>query len=165
MKTAVEVGREIMAAKPEPMSFDVSRAFAQCAIMENQKVSISSDEAGAKVRAYRVIDAWCKWANAPVNIYAKLFMSAVVTNPGDCVLYVAALKALSEKHGGAEITMAILAAGFPIGFPSRETLSQIWDGQKRHPHPSWGMDNWLDYPEAWGLPPVEGKIVTPYVDV
>jgi hypothetical protein len=84
----------------------------------------------------------------PVTEAALVMITALSDRPATVVMYVAVLKALADKLGHAA-TIADIAEAFPMGFPTEEALHRVWVEQKRHPHPSSGSDNWLDYAESW----------------
>lgn len=75
-----------------------------------------------------------------------LMIAAICDRPGTVVMYVAAMAALNAKLGHTA-TLTDLCEAFPVGFPTEEALTKIWDGQKVHDGN--GPDNWLDRDEAW----------------
>lgn len=62
-------------------------------------------------------------------------------SPGTAVMYSQAMHRLFVDNGRQQITIEHLAQAFPVGFPTEERLSQMWEAQK---HPQAPLGNMLD---------------------
>jgi hypothetical protein len=73
-----------------------------------------------------------------------LFLSLMAQSPGNAVMYLWYLQYWSKKNGFVySITLENLCELFPMGFPSLDDMSKIWDSQKVHLKP----DNLVDHME------------------
>lgn len=76
-----------------------------------------------------------------------LFIAIISRTPGTAIMYLTYLQYWSKKHDCREIDLEKFCYIFPEGFPNKNELSQIWNGQKVHTD-GIGSDNLLDYQSA-----------------
>jgi hypothetical protein len=139
-----------------PMDRDLTDIFIKCTLMEthldrkNEQEYFTETTAlemgpGALILWHRLI------AYAPnQKLVAKLTLSAALVvasqcrKPGTSVLWAFTLNRMFQNQN-QPVTLADLALAFPIGFPTEEAESEVWEAQKGN---NWGekVDNMLDHP-------------------
>lgn len=80
-----------------------------------------------------------------------LFLAFLTETPGSAVMYLTYLQYWCKQKNVKEIDLDIFCKRiFPIGFPSRQELSSLWDKTKvgRDEEGSRGSDNLIDYQSA-----------------
>ncbi len=84
------------------------------------------------------------------DIRLVLFLAMLTETPGSAVMYLTYLQYWCKKNNCHEIDLDKFCQIFPIGFPSKEDLHKIWDGQKieRAKGSSISSDNLLDHQSA-----------------
>lgn len=150
MKTAVQVGNEMFAAKLDPMTKEQAKTFISLLSMKEDIGDFGDmEEQGLKIPfAARVAEQRLQAAGIPVERRVLIMIAALAETPGVAVLYAAAAKAIYDRTKSL-VTLRDFAdtEAFGMGFPSDEALHKIWDGQKGQGDEK--VDNWLDRKEAW----------------
>lgn len=150
MKTAIEVGNDLIAARPvrgltKPeaevliglSAIEVSgKALLEVLVATKQELPTLY-----KIMAFRL-----DFHKVPYDPAAVFWLASCADRPGTAILYCAALAALADKNGGNAATLGDATQAFPSGVPDDSALQKVWLSQKR---PGYMPDNWLDYPEAW----------------
>lgn len=78
---------------------------------------------------------------------SKIFIFVLTDGTiGQMVMYITYLQYVAKKRNWRSISIEQLADIFPMGFPSKEDLSKLWDSQKVEN--VGGSDNLLDYERA-----------------
>jgi hypothetical protein len=81
---------------------------------------------------------------------ATLFVSLIISSAGEAIMYLTYIQYKAKKENIRRVTLESLCHWFPIGFPTQDSLRDIWDSQKvkRPDDFTSGSDNLLDYPKA-----------------
>lgn len=148
MKTALEVGEEMLACEGQPMSREIAEEMACLLFFEKDSEPLDAEKLKDEA-IYKIAKARTELAGVPINDYALLMINTISAGrPGTAIMYVAALKAISKRNGGDQVTVSMICNknGFAMGFPSEDDLRRIWGGQKDKGSP---LGNSLDNPEAW----------------
>ena len=147
MKTAIEIGNEILALPKEKLALEDSKGLIMCVLHEMQNADIPEDI--SKVIQYKIIESRIKAGKVPVSPWVIAFLGMITITPGECVLYSAALAAIHAKKPDQTVTLHDLTwlDAFALGFPNRTQLEIVWDGQKIHDGN--GPDNMLDRIDCW----------------
>lgn len=125
----------------EQMSDTVAAAFVAMAMAEAGNVDNPERQALIEAEfAYKILEAKCAKYNLAMTKYAKMFMFALICNPGEATMYIAALKARKQN---TVVTMELLGWLFPEGFLTEAALKHMWGLQKRTPTNGL-IDNSLD---------------------
>lgn len=152
MKTAVEVGNDMIGAKLRPLTRDECKNFVLMATMREDP-ELPPDVPlpfGMQILQKRLAHHGVRAENR-----VMMLVTFLCDRPGTIVLYAAAIKAIAaKKTEPGPVTFNEFVEAFAIGFPTDEELNRIWDSQKvQHGDPgSDGVqrsDNWLDRDEAW----------------
>ena len=69
-------------------------------------------------------------------------------SPGAAVLWACTVLHAYALHGTVTFVRVSMQL-FPMGFPTKEQTTEVWDSQKGHFMGLEGVDNWLDTPEPW----------------
>lgn len=144
---AIEIGKKLLEGPVEPMSRWATEIFTILTVARTAgtPVTFNGDEIP---QSTQIIKSRCDAANVKAEDDAILFLSAVISTPGQAVLMCAVLKVLEEKHG-RPANIFDLADDFPMGFPTEASLHDAWIAQKGKAGE--GVDNWLDRKEAWNI--------------
>jgi hypothetical protein len=157
MKLAKDIGEEMLTAKVEPLSKSNAVLLLETIMLDTgldtpEKRDKFCKEAKTEVTAFAILQGRLEWAQLKVSPTATFFCAALCDRPGTCVLYAAALKALSirlKKGANEELSLnEVVVSGFPRGVPTQDELHRIWDGQKAYDE---RPDNWLDHPASWEI--------------
>jgi hypothetical protein len=144
MMTAIEVGTAMLAAKQHPMTAEQTKLFMQMTFMDRDFNAEPKEGLGL---AFKIIQKRLNAHNVEVETRVKLFISTLCNTPAVAVMYCAAIKALYERNGKKKVTFNDFTDGFAMGFPSDESMLEIWDRQKVYDG-QW-PDNWLDRAASW----------------
>lgn len=152
MKTAIEVGKEVISAEVRNMDRNEAKVLASLILMRRDfDQDKLLDE--AKPMAYEIAKKRLDAFGVPVEARVCLMIAALSDRPGTAVLYCAAVKAIAAGKGNGEpVSIEEFAMSFPMGFPTEGELQRIWNGQKTMRDPALGAlqsDNSLDRKEAW----------------
>lgn len=124
-----------------PMDMDASMAFFTCSMGEKDE-SFPPD-AVKNTFLYRVGEQRVKWAGLRTTPACLALLSYLCESPGAVVMYIYALRYLQVRDNIESIGMHELAQQFPMGFPTEEALSVLWEAQKGYAF-GWKLDNILD---------------------
>ncbi len=96
-----------------------------------------------KVMAARLMlaDEACRFAPSTV-----MFLTSLCSTPAQIVLWAHYLVRRTYELGGGVVDNHVLSSDFPMGFPTDEGMSAIWEAQKRAEAPS---SNALDMALPW----------------
>jgi hypothetical protein len=144
MKTAIEIGEEILKAEVRVMDKDEATSLAMLALTPSEK---PLPEKGVPL-AVKIAQTRLAYHKVGCSPRVLLMIGILCDRPGTVMLYVAAIKALSARNGNQPVTFIQFIEGFPNGFPTEKELHRIWLGQKVTDG-SPGSDNWIDRAEAW----------------
>ncbi len=151
LKTLRDVPRD----QRQPMSKEDSKAFltATMAQMRGEKPLSAADlrsmietkdaPFSVKVMAARLTlaDDACRFA--PMTV---LFLTSLCNSPAKVVLWAHYLVRRTYELDGGIVDNGVLAIDFPMGFPTDEGVSAIWDAQKLV---ATLASNALDTPDPW----------------
>ena len=121
---------EFFSQKQHPMSDQESRLMIAATM---GGVGSTSDEVKALFQ-YQLGAKRAEVMGLAFQDNAMAFLSLMCETPGAIVMYLSAFRAK-----GIPVTMSEIVNQFPMGFPSKESLSQMWDKQKGET-----VDNELD---------------------
>ncbi len=76
--------------------------------------------------------------NLNLSGHMKMWLIMLSRSPGELVMWLYFLKLHTIEHNGGEITFEDFMLIFPLGYPSAENMSILWDKQKHN------GDNLLD---------------------
>lgn len=95
----------------------------------------------------QVIEKRFKALGYTMNIKCKLFLAYLTNSPGMAVMYCHYLAYWCKQNNIQHLTLDELCMNiFPMGFPSENDLSVLWDEQKvKRDADQPGTDNLLDY--------------------
>lgn len=120
----------------EPMTKETTTAFLSLLMSEEFKKEI--DDEIKKTFLYRIIDSRADHIGLKLTDQLKTFLMFATKSPGSAVMYLYVLRSKSEN-----MTMQDLAILFPMGFPSDDSLQEMWDLQKGYVNGE-TVDNCLD---------------------
>ena len=80
-----------------------------------------------------------------LELRAALYVLSLLTSPGDSTMWVWTLFNL-QRNADHVVTLDELIGVFPLGVPSPEAYSGLWDAQKNTKS---SLGNALDAPETW----------------
>ena len=160
LRTAREVGEAILACHQEPMDKKQTEFMIALSLSEMQdNLSIDWETEKKLPFASKVAEAHARTRNVPVSNQVLLFLAALANSPGIAVMYVAALKVISERYDNKKVSLREFCESFPIGFPVNKDLAKIWEAQKlsaeemvaykERYNTSTVMDNLLDHADRW----------------
>ena len=121
---------EFFSQKQHPMSDQESRLMIAATM---GGVGSTSDEVKALFQ-YQLGAKRAELMGLAFQDNAMAFLSLMCETPGAIVMYLSAFRAK-----GIPVTMSEIVNQFPMGFPSKESLSQMWGKQKGQT-----VDNELD---------------------
>lgn len=143
MKTAIEIGQEILAITDvAPMTENQTKIFVAAMMAERNKTTLPQID----YLGYQILKKRLAYYQIPVTDPAILFVSSLADRPGIVVMYAAVLAAIYAKEQ-KEVNIDMVATAFPVGFPKEERLHEVWEGQKIHDGA--GPDNMLDRHHGW----------------
>ena len=114
----------------EPMDDKLSEIFIKMNMMEmDQEKSMDIILKLSGEFLYQVIDKRSKHIGLNLNPYVITFLMFLSRSPGTAVMYIYYIK---SKYVAADIIVDMhgLTMLFPMGFPTEEELSKLWDMQK-----------------------------------
>lgn len=153
MKTAIQVGKELIASKAVRA---LSKPESEVLVMLNMLMASggSLDGVGGQddlPAPYKIMAARLDWAKVPYTKEAAFYLAACCDRAGTAVLYAAVIAAIADMKGGVPVDLHDCVHTFPMGLPMESELQKAWIGQKREREKPGEPDNWLDMPQAWGL--------------
>ena len=81
--------------------------------------------------ACKIIETRLAGLGYNVHLLVLIFLSTLLESPGEAVMYAHYMAYKAKKHGKKDIDLNFLCMDiFPWGFPTKEDLSEVWDGQK-----------------------------------
>jgi hypothetical protein len=131
-----------------PMSNEISDIFIRLTLLKETSLNISELE---KPFFYKVMEKRISTLhNYKIDDKVLLFLSCICESLGDCIMYIWYIQYQCKKRNINTVTFDVFSDMFSWGFPSKETLSKLWDSQKieRFNSLSLGSDNLLDYHSA-----------------
>ncbi len=136
----------------EPMSKDVAemliKIYTSNVSEEHQKEALEKIF-GVAVLAKRVEHCFTYTIDFKTNFFLNYL---VESNPGMLVMYATYLQYKCKKIEIVNLTFDIFCEKiFPMGFPSKKDLSQLWDQQKINRYGAGGSDNLVDYYSTAGI--------------
>lgn len=151
MKTAIEIGNEIIAVRPQrALTKEEAKTLVGLVLLDKTvgpNLGTVLDEEFPFV--YQVLAKRLQAHNVPFERSAAFFLASLADTPGVAVLYAAVIAAIAAKNDGRPVKLTDLTAldAFGLGLPEDEALHKIWDGQKIND--GQGPDNMLDRKDAW----------------
>ena len=164
MTTPLPTMRDVPAAQCEPMPYEVFEIFVKAAVASMQgadKVvdasALFQEVGGEKAPpALAILVSRLQAGDGTLrfSMMTAIFLALISPSPGRAVLWAHYLVRRSYEIN-AVVDIDMLATDFPMGFPTDEGASRIWDAQK-------GPDgNRLDREaQAWRQPLREGNAAT-----
>lgn len=143
LKTAMEVGQELVRAKQEPADNDLLRAMLLFYPLENAKQPIPQEL--VDTTAFQIVRKRCAFHNVEATDHVVAMVALLCDRPGTAVLYAAALFYMHRK-AQRPVNLDVFTTYFAHGFPGEADLHRIWLEQKGAQ--AWG-GNYLDSAEAW----------------
>ena len=129
---------EFQKSKCGPLSEKISKIFLSLLILEKKNTEIPPDF--KKQFMYQVLTKRAKSISLKMNVYSTALLALLSDRPGMAVMYLYYLK--SKTQDDSEVTMATITNLFPLGFPSDDEMSKLWEKQKI------GSTNMLDLIEV-----------------
>jgi len=128
-------------SKKEEMNHELGQIFMSLLMMEFDKKKMN-DIPKELLFAYEVTRTRSESIGLKINQPAIFLISFVAEGiPGTIIMFLYFLRHFQINNNN-EITIDLIAREiFPFGFPSKESLSELWDEQKI------GGDNLLDFPD------------------
>lgn len=142
MKTAFDIGKEIVEAKQRPMTTE--EGLVVLSAMARKDNEDLKDMFNLKVFSSRA-----KHHKIDITDQASVALAFLADRVGMVVMYVAVAKYLNVSLG-RQVNIFDVMDVFQGTLPTEEALSRIWDNQKIHDGK--GPDNILDRDEAWETP-------------
>jgi hypothetical protein len=129
-------------AKQEIMSLDLSKIFMSLLMMELHKKEMDNIPKEL-LFAYEVTRTRAESISLKIN-HSVIFLISIIAKgvPGTIVMFLYYLRHFQFNNDDVPITIELIANRiFPFGFPSKESLFELWDEQK--------VDgkNLLDFPD------------------
>ncbi len=153
MKTAIEVGNDMLKAKPvRTMTRAEAEILLALTMITKSGRSFADALAGGLAKGipmpptYEILSKRLDYHKVPYDAAAAFWLSSCSDRPGTAVLYAAALAALAHRNGNKAASFDDVVDAFAMGVPDEPALQKVWESQKRPGHVP---DNWLDDPEAW----------------
>lgn len=150
MKTAVEVGNDMINARPvRPMSRGEAEVLVGVMFLTASGKTLEDALAAGHMEpptTYQILSKRLDYHKIPYDPAAAFWLASCSDRPGTAVLYATVLAALADKAGGKAASIDDVVNAFPMGVPDEPALQKVWESQKRYGHIP---DNWLDCPEAW----------------
>lgn len=144
LKTAMDVGQEMVRAKPVGLNGDHTHALMLCYMNEQMGQPVDGEIEGRL--AYQIMMKRCRHHGISVTPWTLALIALLVDRPGSAMLYVAALHYISRKSAAGTVNLDRFIDFFGDGFPGEDELRRIWEGQKSDYAP---LGNVLDDPQAW----------------
>lgn len=110
----------------EPMEDEIRKIFLMLSLMELKNESIPNEF--KKHFLFQIIDKRSDYINLKMNDLVKSFLGCICSTPGCAVMYIYFLK--SRIKSDEQLTMKKLSLFFPVGFPTKKSLDELWDKQK-----------------------------------
>jgi hypothetical protein len=148
MKTAIEIGNELLAARPQrELTPDEASILVRLFCLERAGLVDLGD--AEPPFSYQVLAGRLDMAKVPYEPFAAMFLASCSDRPGTAVLYAAVIAALAAKKNGERVSLTDLTSldAFGMGVPDEDALHKVWEGQKINDGK--GPDNMLDRKEAW----------------
>lgn len=126
----------------KPMSSADSGVFVMCSFHEKDKAFPGKGIEDSFL--YKVVDKRAKFYGLELTPAVTTMVASLSDSPGTAVMYVVVMKYYAVKEGLSRIGMDEFARMLPMGYPSKDHLSKIWDEQKGFANGIKGVDNILD---------------------
>lgn len=137
--------------KVHPLSDIITKYFIVCAMANDAEVKIAIDEIKKANICYGIFK---ERINPTFKITVEdkviMFLAVVVGSPAETIMYGTYISYVALKHNRKNIDFNFFAEEiFPFGFPSEESMMEMWDKQKLlKPDNTILSDNLLDYDTA-----------------
>jgi hypothetical protein len=133
-----DVAKEIRMAPVVEMSRDMAMAFLQMTMMDRESpeslLKTAKETGLLEMHPYQVLTAHLehRLPTVPVSMNVKAFLVCLcLSNMAKISMMAAAIAQEVEERQITNFTMRELAFMFPMGFPSDEVFTQIWDKNKQ----------------------------------
>lgn len=137
--------KEFEKTQKQPMEKDTSEILMKLILSKNSSFNIPDEE---KPFVYQVLEKRIKVLHDfEVDDRVLLFLCCICRSVGVGVMYCWYMQYESKKRNIRHISLETFCEIFPMGFPSEDDLSRLWDAQKVHSE-RMSSDNLLDYPQA-----------------
>lgn len=118
----------------EEMDKELTKIFLRMSMMEilNEKHDTTNIE---NTFMFKIIDSRSKYINLDISIYLKIFLLALVKTPGEITMFLYYIKRKMVESGKPPdqlVTFVEFSSIFPNGFPTKESLENMWKKQKIH---------------------------------
>lgn len=131
-----------------PMNEEDAKTLMQL-LMSKGKIEMPEDKKPFLVKVIDARDKGC-FTYKMDDIRVQLFIAMIAESPGTAVMYLTYIQYWCKKHFCKQVDLEIFCEIFPMGFPSKDDLQKIWDGQRVRRSGASGSDNLLDYQSAMG---------------
>lgn len=137
--------KEFEKTKKNPMDKDTSEILMKLIMSKNSSYQIPEKD---KPFLYKLLEKRIEVLHSfEVDDRVLLFLCCICRSAGVGVMYCWYLQYQSKRKNTKEISLETFCEIFPMGFPSEDDLSRLWDAQKVKTK-GMSSDNLLDYPQA-----------------
>lgn len=166
---------DIPADKRRPMTSDESETFVNVYFMDREAKAEPIEQLAEKMQQAGSMPFGVELMMKRLAVFAPslavrepvlLFLVSISDSPGQVVMWAFYLVRRTRQLGRA-ISIDDIAQDFPLGFPTTDAMSELWDEQKGAP--ATRIDNRLDQIEEWSAseepakPEAEAEIDDPIV--
>ena len=140
MKTAFEIGKEIVEATKRPMTNE------ECLVVLSAMARKDNEDLKDMFNL-KVFSSRAKHHKVDITDQASVALAFLADRVGTVVMYVAVAKYLNDSLG-RQVNIFDVMDIFEGSLPTDDALHEIWDNQKINDGN--GSDNILDRAKAWG---------------
>jgi hypothetical protein len=127
---------EYLAGAQISMSEELSHAFLSIHMLKLQDKGLPTSLMESFM--FQVIYKRAVFLGLKPNQYAVALIACICRSPGSAVMFLSAI-----SYAAKELTLDSITSMFPMGYPSEEFMSYMWDKQKGQ-HFNLPYDNMLD---------------------
>jgi len=137
--------KEFEKTQKQPMDYFTSEILVKLSLSKDMSYAITEEE---KPFLYKLMEKRIEVIHDfELDERTLVFLCCICKSAGISVMYCWYLQYESKKRNIRHISLETFCEIFPMGFPSEDDLSRLWDAQKVHSE-RMGSDNLLDYPQA-----------------
>ena len=114
---------EFLATRQQPMDEEMSMAFMNLTMMEMHEKGLPPQLESSFM--FRVLTKRAAYLGLDANPYAMALLACLCQSPGSAVMFLVAI-----SYRAKVLKISTITNLFPMGFPSEEELSNLWDKQK-----------------------------------
>lgn len=148
MNTATKTYPSLLGGATVPMTLEQSKVFMSCIMQEGATHGSRHFDTSVAQKMGpigQILYSRIGLANVRITLELALWCSILSESPGIIVLWAWTLRELSILYAGREVTMTDWTQHFPMGVPTPEEYSRVWQAQKVSGNP----DNGLDAVAVW----------------